>query len=297
MTDEHRDVESVPTVGGGGLSVDAFTQDIFAEFACSKTLKLPQMKKLPNGPVASKQGAHSSVKSVGTLEASIQKQAGCNQHELLPFDLSFAENVDTNDIETQTEVFAASTQLTYGSVLEKMEAGRSTKALSWEFSCARSAKHKPQEIPNPPPLPVKGITFAAEQRRLRPIDDLRYIVKHWALSSPQLPKNDAFLGSRQNLLRIVLDLLDEAALIRHINKRCSQNCTFPPPRPALPVADEATSHFASACTASTGAGTCSEATQVKKEETGCGNTAAMVAWMRAPEDGDQKNIIYYWGST
>jgi hypothetical protein len=161
MTDEHRDVESVPTVGGGGLSVDAFTQDIFAEFACSKTLKLPQMKKLPNGPVASKQGAHSSVKSVGTLEASIQKQAGCNQHELLPFDLSFAENVDTNDIETQTEVFAASTQLTYGSLLETMEAGRSTKARSSEFSCARIAKHKRQEIPNPPPLPVKGITFAA----------------------------------------------------------------------------------------------------------------------------------------
>ena len=77
MTDEHRDVESVPTVGGGGLSVDAFTQDIFAEFACSKTLKLPQMKKLPNGPVVSKQGAHSSVKSVATLEGSIQS----NQHE------------------------------------------------------------------------------------------------------------------------------------------------------------------------------------------------------------------------
>jgi len=287
MTDDHRDVESVPTVGGGGL--DAFTHDIFAEFACSsKTPKLTQMKKLPNGPVASKQGAHSSVKSVGTLEASIQS----NQHELLPFELSFAENVDTNEIETQTEVFAASTQLTYGSVLEKMEAGRSTKARSWEFSCARFAKHKRQEIPNPPPLPVKGNgTFAAEQRRLRPIDDLCYIVKHWALSSPELPKNDAFLGSRQNLLRIVLDLLDEAALIRHINKRCSQNCTFPL-RPALPIADEATSHFATACTASTGATTCLEATEVKKEETGCGNmAAAIVAWMRAPENGDQKNLI------
>ena len=195
VADEHCDAELAAVCGPVAVSEPAHK------------LKNPQMKKLHSGSVdASNQGA-------------ISVSAGMHHA------LAFAEQAhDTTELEQVSQEVMESM---YGSVLEKLEAERSQKPRSWEL-LRPTATRKHEQIPEPPPPPTKktqGASYAAMQRQLWPLAELRYMVKHWALASPGLPKQaKAVPASHSQFLGSVLDLLDDAALSRHVHKRTLHPC-------------------------------------------------------------------------
>jgi len=174
---------------------------------------------------------------------------------------------DSENVDLDSEQMEAM----YGGVLEKLEAGRSTRMRSWDLYAVRTARDKRRsEVPTPPPLPVRGVsTFAEQQRQLWPIGELCCIVKQWALASPDLPRKSTAAQAPEQLLDSVLDLLDTAASSRHIHKRTRQH----PPA--------ASSTIASAPLA----GTVACRGGRRGETCGFTNIETVVAWMTCDEGG------------
>jgi hypothetical protein len=217
LADEHRDAE--PAVCGAEPH-----QDIVAEFTSSSKLKLMQTKKLLLGDA----DASNQVATADCSDCS-QQCAGTHQGSIADYLLVpkiAAHGHNTTDLEQVSKDVMESM---YGCVLEKLEAERSQKSRSWQLDLRSisSLKHAPA-IPPPPPPPTKRahvVSYAAKQHRLWPIAGLRYVVKHWALASPGLPKPaKAMPAVHAQLLGAVLDLLDVAAVSRHVHKRTLQPC-------------------------------------------------------------------------
>jgi len=217
LADDHRDAE--PAVGGAEPH-----QDIVAEFTSSSKLKIMQTKKLLLGDA----DASNQVATADCSDCS-QQCAGTHQGSMADYLLvpKIAAHVhNTTDLEQVSKDVMESM---YGCVLEKLEAERSQKSRSWQLDLRSrsSLKHAPP-IPPPPPPPTKrahGDFYADKQHKLWPIAGLRYVVKHWALASPGLPKPaKAMPALHAQLLGAVLDLLDVAAVSRHVHKRTLQPC-------------------------------------------------------------------------
>ncbi len=216
LADEHRDAE--PAVCG---PVEP-PQAIVAECTSSSKLKLMQMKKIFSSDAdASNQGATAGCSDC-SQQCADTHQGSMADHLLVPKIAAHVHN--TTDLE---QVSKDAIESMYGSVLEKLEAERSQKSRSWQLDL-RSISSLKHIFPPPPPPPTKrahGVSYAAKQHRLWPIAGLRYVVKHWALASPGLPKSaKAMPALHAQLLGAVLDLLDVAALSRHVHKRILQSC-------------------------------------------------------------------------
>jgi len=177
----------------------------------------------------------------------------------------------------------------YDSVLESSQqasscAGRTGKASSWQLSHAKHVLLSERKIPAPPPLPPTGLpTFAAQQQKVSPIGELRYIVKHWALASPDLPKKSVAAKSPQRLLGSMLQLLDAAALPRHIGKRSNSTSTDDS---AAAASVSASSTGAVKSVAEFAQSAASSQAAVDEERRGLeGSVAATIEWMASYQGG------------
>ena len=288
FADEFRDVESV---GGGGTSVDAervseaFSPEIIAELATSTLPKAPPMKKLHAGmSMVSKSmqvgidctaGSTSPGNEHGTLTWSL---AASNQHGLLPPDVLSGHNVAKDTDPTGP----------YGCLLKTVEEGRNTGARSWDTYALKRAQLGQREIPLPPPLPLaRTAAFATQQRRLWPIVELRQVVKRWALASPELPKT-ASAHWTQDLLGSVLELLDAAALSRHIARRSRQAGAPLVSSPAaanveVSVADAERAFAGTFRTLALDRG--DEVAGTKHRQSGIANLEEIIKWMNSDQGG------------
>ena len=212
----------------------------------------------------------------GTLTWSL---AASNQQGLLPPGVLSGHNVAKDTDPTGPSAFHPS---------PSVEEGRNAGARSWDTYALQRAQPRQREIPVPPPLPLAhSAAFATQQRRLWPIVELRQVVKRWALASPELPKTAA-AHTTQDLLGSVLELLDAAALSRHIARRSRQAGAPLVSSPAaanveVSVADAERAFAGTFRTLALDRG--DEVAGTKHRQSGIANLEEIIKWMNSDQGG------------